>query len=250
MKPLFEFLLRQGDTTLILSHRLSEWCGKGPILEEDIALANIALDLLGQTQMWLGYAGEIEGLNRSADDLAFTRDAWDFRCLLLAEQPNGDFGQTIMRQYLYDAFQALQLEALGQSSDPRVAEIALKSAKEVAYHVERSRDTVVTLGDGTSDSRDKMQAALTLLWPFAMEMFVTDAIDDEVDKTGLAPKPSSLQDPWIMQIKETMSSATLDIPEDDFAHRGGKSGIRHTEHLGHILSNMQFLQRAYPGANW
>jgi ring-1,2-phenylacetyl-CoA epoxidase subunit PaaC len=250
MNPLFEFLLRQGDTTLILSHRLSEWCGKGPILEEDIALANIALDLLGQTQMWLGYAAEIEGLNRSADELAFTRDAWDFRCLLLAEQPNGDFGQTIMRQYLYDAFQLLQLNALEKSSDPRVAEIAMKSAKEVAYHVERSRDTVVTLGDGTDESRERMQTALTLLWPFAMEMFVTDGIDDEINEMGLAPKPSSLQGAWITQIRETMSNATLDIPEDNFAHRGGKSGVRHTEHLGHILASMQFLQRAYPGAEW
>ena len=250
MNPLFEFLLRQGDTTLILSHRLSEWCGKGPVLEEDIALANIALDLLGQTQMWLGYAAEIEGLNRCADDLAFTRDAWDFRCLLLAEQPNGDFGQTMMRQYLYDTFQLLQLDALSKSSDPRVAEIAMKSAKEVAYHVERSRDTVVALGDGTSESHDRMQAALTLLWPFALEMFVTDEVDIEIDKTGLAPKPDSLRDAWLAQIKETMTDATLDIPEDSFAHKGGKSGVRHTEHLGHILASMQFLQRAYPGANW
>jgi ring-1,2-phenylacetyl-CoA epoxidase subunit PaaC len=250
MTPLFEFLLRQGDTSLILSHRLSEWCGKGPVLEEDIALANIALDLLGQTQMWLGYAAEVESEGRTADELAFLRDAWDFRCLLLVEQPNGDYGQTMMRQYLYDAFQIGQLEALSTSSDTRVAEIATKAAKEVTYHLDRSRDTVIALGDGTDESRGRMQSALDLLWPFAGEMFVTDNIDDAVENLGIAPKPNLLQEAWSAEVQATMAAATLTIPEDNFAHKGGKSGVRHTEHLGHMLAQMQFLQRAYPGASW
>lgn len=250
VSAVFEFLLRQGDATLILSHRLSEWCGKSPVLEEDIALANIALDLLGQTQMWLGYAGEIEGQGRSADDLAFLRDAWDFRCLLLVEQPNGDFGQTMMRQYLFDAYHALQLGALATSKDPRIAEIAEKSAKEVAYHLERSRDTVIALGDGTDESHDKMQAALDLLWPFAGEMFVSDPMDRELAAEGIAPDPADLRDDWDKELSATLAEATLTRPETDFAHQGGKTGARHTEHLGHILAQMQFLQRAYPGASW
>ena len=156
----FEFLLRMGDNTLVLGHRVSEWCGHAPVLEEDIALANTALDLIGQTQMWLGLAGEVEGEGRSADDLAMLRDAWDFRNVLLAEQPNGDFGQTMMRQYLFDQAHVLLLEKLAQSSDERVAGIAAKAVKEVTYHVERSRDTVIGLGDGTSESHRRMQAAL------------------------------------------------------------------------------------------
>lgn len=250
MSALFEFLLRQGDTTLILSHRLSEWCGKSPVLEEDIALANIALDLLGQTQMWLGYAAEVEDEGRSADDLAFLRDVWDFRCLLLVEQPNGDFGQTLMRQYLFDAFNAFQLDELSKSTDPRIAEIAAKSAKEVAYHLERSRDTVIALGDGTDESRSRMQSALNLLWPFAGEMFVADDIDQELAQSQIAPTPDTFRDAWMSEVSTTMAEATLSIPEDEFAHQGGKSGKRHTEHLGHLLAQMQFLQRAYPGATW
>ena len=158
--PLFEFLLRQGDNTLILSHRISEWCGHAPVIEEDIALANIALDLLGQTQMWLGLAGEVEGMGRSSDDLAMLRDAWDFRNAILVERPNGHFGQTMMRQFLFDAYHVELLSELVSSSDARIAAIAAKSLKEVEYHVERSATTIIALGDGTQESHARMQAAL------------------------------------------------------------------------------------------
>lgn len=247
---LFEFLLRMGDNTLVLGHRVSEWCGHAPVLEEDIALANIALDLIGQTQLWLGLAGEVEGKGRDADALAFRRDAWDFRNLLLAEQPNGDYGRTMMRQFLFDALHLQQLEALKGSSDSRIAEIADKSSKEVAYHLERSGDTVISLGDGTSESHDRMQAALDRLWPFAGEVSVDDDVDAAMDAAGIAPLPSSLREPWEARVRQVMAEATLEIPEDDFAHKGGKTGFRHTEHLGHMLTEMQWLQRAYPDATW
>ncbi|KAA0920349.1 phenylacetate-CoA oxygenase subunit PaaC [Aquicoccus porphyridii] len=247
---LFEFLLRMGDNTLILGHRVSEWCGHAPVLEEDIALANTALDLIGQTQLWLGLAGEVEGQGRSADDLAFLRDAWDFRNVLLVELPNGDFGQTLMRQFLFDAWQELMLDALKGSSDARVAEIAAKAAKEVAYHVERSGDTVIGLGDGTEESHARMQAALDYLYPYVGEMFESDAVDAAMAQAGIAPDPASLRDAYDAKLAAVMGEATLSTPDDRFTHNGGRTGRMHTEHLGHILTSMQWLQRAYPGASW
>lgn len=247
---LFEFLLRMGDNCLVLGHRVSEWCGHAPVLEEDIALANTALDMIGQTQLWLGLAGEVEGKGRSADDLAFLRDAWDFRNLLLVELPNGDFGQTLMRQFLFDAWAALMLDALTGSSEPRVAEIAQKAVKEVAYHVERSGDTVIGLGDGTEESHARMQAALDLLYPYVGEMFESDAVDAAMAKAGIAPDPASLRAAYDAKLAEVMGEARLEIPDDRFAHKGGRDGRMHTEHLGHMLTQMQWLQRAYPGATW
>ena len=244
-----ETLLRIGDSTLILGHRASEWCGHSPALEEDIALANVALDLIGQTQMWLGLAGEIEGKGRSADDLAYQRDAWEFRNLLLVERPNGDFGHTLMRQFLFDAFHFDLLKGLAASSDPRVAEIAEKAAKEVAYHLERSSDLVIRLGDGTPESHRRMQNALDALWSYTGEMFVSDEKDAEVAARGLIPDPASLKGGWQQTVREVLDEAALIIPESAFAHKGGKRGV-HTEHLGYILADMQFLQRAYPGSTW
>jgi len=249
-EALFQFLLRMGDNTLILGHRVSEWCGHAPVLEEDIALANTALDLIGQTQFWLGLAGEVEGQGRSADDLAFLRDAWDFRNLLLVELPNGDFGQTLMRQFLFDAFQSVLLGRLMASSDTRVAEIAAKASKEVAYHVERSADTVVGLGDGTAESHARMQAALDYLWPYVGEMFLGDAVDAAMAEAGIAPDPASLRADFDALVERVLTEATLDIPKGGFAHKGGRTGTMHTEHLGHMLATMQWLQRAYPGASW
>lgn len=246
----FEFLCRVGDNTLVLGHRVSEWCGHSPVLEEDIALANTALDLIGQTQMWLGLAGEIEGKGRSADDLAMLRDAWDFRNVLLAEQPNGDFGQTMMRQFLFDAWHLVLLKALQMSTEPRVAEIAAKAVKEVQYHVERSGDTVIGLGDGTSESHHRMQKALNLLWPYVGELFAADAVDDAMARAGIAPDLQELRTEYDAYVKSVLNDATLAIPEAQFAHKGGKSGFQHTEHLGHLLTQMQWLQRAYPGAAW
>ncbi|WP_238364112.1 1,2-phenylacetyl-CoA epoxidase subunit PaaC [Mesobacterium pallidum] len=250
MNALHEFLLRTGDNCLILGHRVSEWCGHAPVLEEDIALANTALDLLGQTKLWLTYAAEVEGKGRSADDLAFLRDAWDFRNVLLTEVPNGDFGRTMMRQYLFDQYHLLMLQGLAQSSDETVRGIAAKAVKEVAYHVDRSRDTVVGLGDGTDESHRRMQEALDYLWPYVGEMFASDTVDAEMAEGGISPDPASLRDAWDAAVADTMAEATLALPDSRFHHKGGRDGRMHTEHLGHMLTQMQWLQRAYPGATW
>lgn len=250
MDALFQFLLRMGDNTLVLGHRVSEWCGHSPVLEEDIALANTALDMIGQTQLWLGLAGEAEGKGRSADDLAFLRDAWDFRNVLLCELPNGDFGQTMMRQFLFDAWNVTMLGRLMKSSDQRVADIAEKASKEAAYHVERSGDTVVGLGDGTEESHARMQAALDYLWPYVGEMFESDEVDAAMVAAGIAPDPASLRGEWDELVGRVLAEATLTIPDSTYAHKGGRTGYMHTEHLGHLLTTMQWLQRAYPGAKW
>lgn len=246
---LVEFLLRRGDDTLVLGHRVSEWCGHAPVLEEDIALANTALDLIGQTQLWLGLAGEVEGRGRTADRLAFLRDASGFRNLLLVERPNGDFGRTIMRQFLFDAWHHPLLTALAGSADARVAAIAAKAAKEAAYHLERSADLVIGLGDGTAESHARMQAALDDLWPYTGEMFLTDAADEAVAAAGIAPPPADLRAAWHETVGGVLAEATLAMPADGYVQRGGRRGV-HTEHLGYLLAEMQFLQRAYPGATW
>ena len=247
---LLQFLLRMGDNALVLGHRLSEWCGHAPAIEEDIAVANTALDLIGQTQMWLEFAADIEGDGRSADDLAMLRDAWDFRNLLLVEQPNGDFGRTMMRQYLFDQHHLLLLDGLQASADDRVAAIAAKAVKEVTYHAERSAETVIGLGDGTPESRERMQSALDILWPYVGEAFENDEVDAAMAEARIAPDPACLKQPYEAAVGATMSEATLRLPEDDFAHSGGRTGVRHSEHLGHLLAQMQWLQRAYPGAVW
>lgn len=244
-----DWLMRLGDNTLILGHRLSEWCGHSPVLEEDIAMANTALDLIGQTQLWLGLAGEIEGRGRTADNLAYLRDASRFRNVLLLERPNGDFGQTLMRQFLFDAFHLELLKSLQASSDPRVSEIAGKAIKEVAYHLERSADLVIRLGDGTEESHCRMQTALDDLWPYVGEFFVSDDVDKAVASAGIGPEPAELKAAWRQTVDEVLRAATLNVPGEGYVHKGGKRGI-HTEHLGFILAEMQFLQRAYPGATW
>jgi len=247
---LFEYLQRLGDNTLVLGHRISEWCGKAPVLEEDIALANTALDLMGQTQMWLGLAAEVEGAGRNADDLAFLRDVWNFRNVLMVERPNGDFGHTMMRQFLFDAFHVPLLDGLATSSDERIAEIAAKSVKEARYHLERSGDTVIALGDGTGESHRRMQDALDLLWPYAGEMFLADEIDGRLSVAGIVPSAAGLKPQWTASVEAVLREATLTLPDGEFAHSGGKTGRQHTEHLGHMLAQMQWLQRAYPGASW
>lgn len=246
---LFECLTRLGDNTLVLGHRVSEWCGHSPVLEEDIALANTALDLIGQTQLWLGLAGEVEGKGRTADNLAFLRDAGDFRNLLLVERPNGDFGQTLMRQFLFDAWHFEMLTALTGSSDPRVAEIAAKAIKEVAYHLERSSDLVIRLGDGTPESHKRMQRALDDMWSYTGEMFVSDETDRAMAEAGIAPDPADLKPKWEARVRAVLGEATLSMPTSGYVHKGGRRGV-HTEHLGFVLADMQFLQRAYPGATW
>lgn len=251
---MFEWLLRTGDNALILGHRVSEWCGLAPVLEEDIALANQALDLIGQCKLWLEYAGEIEGAGRTADNLAYLRDAGAFRNLLLVERPNGDFGHTLMRQFLFDVFHLELLAAARESGDARIAEIAAKAWKEAAYHLERSADLVVRLGDGTDESHERMQNALDSLWPYTGEMFTDDLHDVALADAGIMPLPSSLRAAWGQTVAQVLEEATLKHPGDVWQQGvsgmgGGKRGV-HSEHLGFILAQMQFLQRAYPGARW
>ena len=248
--PKFEYLLRLADNALVLSQRLSEWCGKGPALEEDMALTNVALDLIGQARFWFSYAGEIEGAGRDEDKLAFLRDAHAFRNVLLVEQPNGNYADTLARQFYFDTWHYLLLQRLSASSDPRIAAIADKSLKEVAYHVRRSTDLVVRLGDGTPVSHDKMQAALDDLWMYTDELFQPDAVDEAMAAQGVAPALKDLRETWLNHVCRVMEEATLKVPPmDAWMQKGGKQGV-HSEHLGYLLAEMQFLQRAYPDARW
>ena len=245
-----DYLLRQGDNALILSQQISQLCGKGPALEEDMALTNVALDLLGQTRMWLTYAGELEGKNRDEDKLAYLRDAHDMRNVLLVEQPNGNYADTMIRQFFFDTWHYFLMKGLLASTDARIAEIAEKSIKEVTYHLRRSGDLVVRLGDGTEESRAKTQAATDALWMYTGEMFIDDAIDTEMVAQGVAPAADGLRAAFLEHVAEIFAEATLTMPAPDaWMQRGGKKGV-HSEHLGFILAEMQFLQRAYPGAQW
>jgi ring-1,2-phenylacetyl-CoA epoxidase subunit PaaC len=249
LTALFEYLLRLGDNCLILSQRLSEWCGHGPVLEEDIALANIALDLLGQARFWLSYAGEVEGAGRGEDELAFLRDAREFRNVLLVEQPNGDYGETMARQFYFDTWHYLFLRELERSRDGRIAEIAEKASKEAAYHLQRSTDWVIRLGDGTPESHRRMQSAIDELWMYTGELFEMDCVDSELLQAGVGADLHALRGPWMEHAKKTLTETTLMVPAGKWMQKGGKQGI-HTERLGYILAEMQFLQRAYPGAQW
>jgi len=248
-RDLFVYLLRLGDTTLILAQRLAQWCGKGPTFEEDMALSNTALDLLGQARLWLTYAGEIEGRGRDEDALAYLRDVQDFNNLLLVEQPNGDYATTLVRQFYFDAWHVLLLKQLVTSTDPRIAEIAVSALKEVTYHRRRSSDLVIRLGDGTDESHRRMQNAVDDLWAFTGEMFTPDATDELIAAQNIGPQLGTLRAPWLTHVTETFRAATLTVPQGTWMQKGGKQG-QHTEHLGYLLAEMQFLQRAYPGAEW
>ena len=244
-----EYLLRLADDRLVLGHRLSEWCGHAPILEEDIALANIALDLVGQATLFLDLAAAREGRGRTADDLAFLRDAREFRNLQLVELPNGDFGFTIVRQFLFDTYDVLVLEALQQSADAELAGIAAKAYKEARYHLRHSGEWVVRLGDGTEESHRRGQAALDELWRFTGELFLPDELDERLLAEGIAPDLAAVRGRWEVEIGRVVSEATLRLPEDRSVARGGRRGL-HTEHLGHMLAEMQSVARAHPGAKW
>jgi len=255
--PLFDYVLRFADSDLVLAQRLGEWVGHGPALEEDIALTNVGLDLLGQARLWFAYAGEVEaqshGRGRSEDELAFLRDGSAFRNLLLSEQPNGNYADTMARQFYFDQWHMLVLGSLSSSRDPRIAEIAAKARKEVAYHIERSADWVIRLGDGTEESHQKMQAALDYLWTYTGEMFAPDSVELALIETGVAADVRALREPWLANIGRVLDVATLALPTVAWMQgsngRGGKQGV-HSEHLGHMLAEMQFLQRAYPGSQW
>ncbi len=245
-----EYVLRLGDNGLILSQRLGEWCGKGPALEEDMALTNVALDLLGQARMWLSYAAELKGEGVDEDVLAYHRDAPQFRNLLLVEQPNGTYADTLVRQFFFDAGHALALRELSRSTDPRIAEIAQKAAKEVAYQLRRSSDLVVRLGDGTDRSHAMVQSAVDSLWRFTGEMFESDSIDAAAHVAGVGFDAASLRGEWLNYVGEVLEVATLRMPPAEaWMQKGGKRGA-HTEHLSRVLAEMQVLQRAHPGAKW
>ena len=248
-EALFEYLLRLGDDLLILGHRLSEWCGHGPILEEDIALSNIALDFVGQAEAILGLAGELEGEGRSADDLAYLRDEYEFRNIQLVERPKGDFGFTIMRSFLYDAFSWLLYQELEKSSYAPLAAIAARALKEITYHLRHSREWVLRLGDGTEESNRRAQEALDALWMFTDELFFMNDVDKTLIAEKIVPNLEDLRGEWRDLVSSTVRQATLTLPEDGFMTRGSREGM-HSEHLGHLLAEMQILARSHPGAEW
>lgn len=245
-----DYVRRLGDNVLVLSQRLSEWCGKGPALEEDMALINVSLDLIGQARLWLAYAAELEGAGRNEDHLAFLRDAHQFHNLLLVELPNGSYADTLARQFLFDVWHYFLLEGLCESSDARIAEIAQKCFKEVTYHVRRSTDLMIRLGDGTEESHRRMQEAIDALWMYTGELFTADALDQVMQANGIAPDLGELQQKWQQHVTEVMREATLQLPASGLWMQGGGKQGRHTEHLGYLLAEMQFLQRTYPGASW
>jgi len=247
---LFELALRMGDSALILSQRLGAWCGHGPVLEEDIALTNTALDLLGQARMWLTLAGEVEGRGRDEDALAFRRDGHQFSNLLLTEQPNGDYAQTIARQFFFDAWHRLVLDQLCRSADARVAAIAAKGLKEVQYHLRRSADWTIRLGDGTDESHRRMTRAIDAMWPYTGELFTMDGVDADLLARGIGCNLSSLRAPWDEQVDAVLAEGMLARPVLGWAQQGSKQGV-HTEHLSLLLAEMQSVHRAHPAeAHW
>jgi ring-1,2-phenylacetyl-CoA epoxidase subunit PaaC len=256
-RKVFEYLLRLADSDLVLAQRLGEWVGHGPVLEEDIATTNVGLDLLGQSRLWFAYAGEVEarfnGAGRSEDQLAFLRDAGEFRNLMLVEQPNGDYAVTMARQFYFDVWHELSLRGLTASDDERIAEIAAKALKEVRYHGELSSYWVIRLGDGTEESHRRMQAAVDDLWIYTGEMFEVDAIELELIDAGIACDARALAEPWRQRVGAVFAEATLSLPAcvwiQGSGGRVGKQGV-HTEHIGRCSREMQWLQRAYPGAQW
>jgi ring-1,2-phenylacetyl-CoA epoxidase subunit PaaC len=242
-------VLRLGDNALVLAQQLSAWVAHSPIMEEDVAMANVALDLFGQARLWLTYAGELEGEGRGEDALAFHRDPHEFRNVLLVERPNGDFADTTVRSYFFDLWSYLALGELMHSSDERIAAIAEKSRKETAYHVRRSEDWFIRLGDGTEESHVRTQRAADALWRYTGELFIGDDIDAALCEERIACAPDTLREPWLERVRTAFGAATLDLPADTWMQRGGKQGV-HTEDLGYLLAEMQVLPRAIPEATW
>ncbi len=247
--PLVLYTLRCADDALILGHRLSEWCGHAPILEEDMALSNIALDLLGQARELYSYAAKVEGKGNDEDKFAYLRDVRQYRNLLLLEQPNGDFARTMVRQLFYSAFVDLYWRAMMKSNDATLAAIAAKSEKESAYHLRHASEWIIRLGDGTAESHARAQTAIDDLWAFTGEMFEVDAGERALIDAGIAVDPASLRPQWRKTVSGIAGEATLALPKGDWMQQGGRSG-RHSEHLGHLLSELQSMQRTFPGATW
>jgi ring-1,2-phenylacetyl-CoA epoxidase subunit PaaC len=248
-KALLDYCIALGDDALTLGHRLSEWCSNGPFLEEDLALTNVALDFIGRARMFYGYAAEIEGQGRSEDDFAYLRDCREYRNFLINELPNGDFAFTMARQLLVDVYDVDFFGQLAGSNDPQLAAIAAKAIKESRYHLRRSEDWIIRLGDGTEESHQRTQNAFEQLWGYAAEMFAMTKDEQQLAGAGIAVDRSSLKPGWTATVHAVLKQATLDIPADDWSICGGRDGI-HTEHLGYLLAELQFLQRAYPGQQW
>jgi ring-1,2-phenylacetyl-CoA epoxidase subunit PaaC len=247
--PLVLYALRRADDALILGHRLSEWCGHAPMLEEDMALANMGLDLLGQARELYSYAARVEGKDNDEDKFAYLRDVRQYRNLLLLEQPNGDFARTMVRQFCYSVFADLYWRAMMKSEDPTLAAIAAKSEKESAYHVRHCSEWIVRLGDGTEESHRRTQTAIDDLWAFTGEMFAVDDSERGLIDAGIAVDPAGLRAQWLKTISNVVNEATLVLPKNDWMQQGGRVG-HHSEHLGHLLSELQSLQRTFPGATW
>ena len=246
---LFDSLLRLGDNALILGQQLTFWISRAPTLELDIALANYSLDLIGQARLWLDYAGRVEAVGRDEDALAMGRQAHEFRNLHLVEVPNGDFAHAMLRQFLFASFARLNYEQAAGSRDAEVEGIAGKAVKEMAYHARHAGEWVVRLGDGTEESHERMARALEELWPYAHELFMADDIDRAVAAAGILPDPAGLKEPWLAEVDGVLERATLSRPGDGWRPEGGRRGL-HTEHLSHILAEMQVLPRSIPGARW
>ena len=247
--PLVLYTLRRADDALILGHRLSEWCGHAPMMEEDMALSNIGLDLLGQARELYGYAAKVEGKGNDEDKFAYLRDVRQYRNLLLTEQPNGDFARTMVRQFFYSAFADLYWRAMMSSSDATLAAVAAKSEKESAYHLRHSSEWIVRLGDGTDESHARAQDAIDELWAFTGEMFAVDDSERALIDAGIAVDPAGLKAQWIKTVTGVVAEATLALPKNDWMQQGGRAG-HHSEHLGHLLSELQSLQRSFPGVTW
>ena len=247
--PLVLYVLRRADDALILGHRLSEWCGHAPVLEEDMALANMGLDLLGQARELYSYAADAEGKGNDEDKFAYLRDVRQYRNLLLLEQPNGDFARTMVRQFFYAAFADLYWRAMMKSDDATLAAIAAKSEKESAYHLRHSSEWMLRLGDGTGESHRRAQTAIDDLWAYTGEMFHVDDSERALIDSGSAVDPATRYPQWLKTVSDIVSEATLVLPKSDWMQQGGRSG-RHSEHLGHLLSELQSMQRTFPGATW
>lgn len=248
-QALFTYLLRRGDDNLILSQRLGELCGHGPQLEEDIALTNRALDLIGQARNYLQYAGEVEGKGRTEDDLAFLRPEREFVNTKLVEQPNGDYAHTIVRSFLYDAWHLPLQEALTKSTDERIAAIAGKAVKEVRYHLHATKEWVIRFGDGTEESHERARTALNDLWTYTGDLFIQDEVDAMLLKAGIVPDMAPIKTAFDATVNAVLEEATLERPVSGYMSTGGRRGV-HSEHMGVLLAEMQYLQRAYPGAEW
>ena len=245
----YRYVLRLGDNALILGQRMTEWCGHSPLLEEDIAMANCALDHVGRARLLLSYAAELEGEGRSEDDLAFVRSDREFENFLLCELPIGDYAFTMARQYLLDTYHYYLFTELVSSSDETLSAIAQKAIKETTYHMDRSRDWVLRLGDGTEESHERMQVALEGMWNYTEELFERDSVDVQMIAEAIGPDPERLHSKWQADINATIKKATLRVPEKKWSLSGGRNGL-HTEAMGHLLSEMQHLQRTYPGLSW